>query len=78
MIFHRKELITRVAKTEGYSKVIVGETSTRLSAAILSSMAQGKGAHIAYDTVIFIHLFNHYSLRGTAYCMYVHLQMCLK
>ena len=49
---HRKELISRVAKSEGYSKVIVAETSTRLSAAILSNMAQGKGAHIAYDTVI--------------------------
>ena len=40
-----------MAKSEGYSKVIVADTSTRLSAAILSNMAQGKGAHIAYDTV---------------------------
>ena len=50
-LYNRKELISRVAKSEGYSKVIVAETCTRLSAAILSNMAQGKGAHIAYDTV---------------------------
>ena len=40
-----------VAKAEGYSKVIVGDTSSRLSISILSNMALGKGAHIAYDTV---------------------------
>ena len=39
-----------MAKSEGYSKVIVADTSTRLTAAILSNMDQGKGAHIAYDT----------------------------
>ncbi|KAF6034398.1 CTU2 [Bugula neritina] len=46
----RQQLISQVAKSQGYSKVIIGDTSSRLSVALLSSMAQGKGAHIAYDT----------------------------
>ncbi|XP_067937418.1 cytoplasmic tRNA 2-thiolation protein 2-A-like isoform X1 [Watersipora subatra] len=46
----RREIMIQVAKAEGYSKVIVADTSSRLSIAFLSNMAMGKGAHISYDT----------------------------
>ncbi|XP_067937419.1 cytoplasmic tRNA 2-thiolation protein 2-B-like isoform X2 [Watersipora subatra] len=48
----RREIMIQVAKAEGYSKVIVADTSSRLSIAFLSNMAMGKGAHISYDTAV--------------------------
>lgn len=47
----RYDLMAQFANSNNFTKMIVGDTASRLSVNILSNMAQGKGAHIAYDTV---------------------------
>jgi len=50
-MFYSRRLLSKVARDGGFTKVILGHSSSRLSATLLSNMAQGRGAHIAYDTV---------------------------
>ena len=47
----RQKLFVQLAKEQGYSKVMVGDCSTRLAVRLLSDMAQGHGAHVSMDTV---------------------------
>lgn len=40
-----------LALKKGYSKVMLGDCSTRLAVRLLTDIAQGRGAHVAMDTV---------------------------
>ncbi|XP_073515273.1 cytoplasmic tRNA 2-thiolation protein 2 [Phyllobates terribilis] len=46
----RNHLILHVARTCGYSKVMCGESCTRLAARLLSNISLGRGAFLALDT----------------------------
>ncbi len=47
----RQRLLVRAAKETGNSKVLVGDSATRLGVNILSSITQGRGAHLALQVV---------------------------
>ncbi len=47
----RLQLLLAVARHRGHSKVIVGDTATRLSTRLVASITQGRGAHLAHDMV---------------------------
>uniref|UniRef100_A0A8C3WK16 Cytoplasmic tRNA 2-thiolation protein 2 n=1 Tax=Catagonus wagneri TaxID=51154 RepID=A0A8C3WK16_9CETA len=46
----RTHLILHVARTHGYSKVMTGDTCTRLAIKLMTSLALGRGAFLAWDT----------------------------
>lgn len=39
------------ARTEGYSKLMLGDSCTRLAVKLLTSISLGRGAQLAQDTV---------------------------
>lgn len=45
-------LLVAVARMKGFDKILVGDSSTRLSVRILTDMAQGRGSHVALDTTV--------------------------
>ncbi|XP_029306319.1 cytoplasmic tRNA 2-thiolation protein 2 isoform X2 [Cottoperca gobio] len=46
----RQHLLVHTARTEGYSKVMLGDNCTRLAVKLLSSISLGRGAQLAQDT----------------------------
>lgn len=44
-------MMLHVARTHGYSKVMTGDSCTRLAVRLLTSLALGRGAFLAWDTV---------------------------
>ncbi|XP_064641552.1 cytoplasmic tRNA 2-thiolation protein 2-A-like [Lineus longissimus] len=46
----RHQLLLDIARKNGYTKIMLGDSSTRLAAAILANISQGRGAHVALDT----------------------------
>ncbi|XP_059941400.1 cytoplasmic tRNA 2-thiolation protein 2 isoform X1 [Mesoplodon densirostris] len=46
----RTHLILHVARTHGYSKVMMGDSCTRLAIKLMTSLALGRGAFLAWDT----------------------------
>lgn len=46
----RQKILIDLARREGYSKVMLGDCSTRLAVRLLTDIAQGRGAHVAMDT----------------------------
>ncbi|XP_049642256.1 cytoplasmic tRNA 2-thiolation protein 2 [Suncus etruscus] len=46
----RTHLILHVARTHGYSKVMVGDSCTRLAIRLMTGLALGRGAFLAWDT----------------------------
>lgn len=46
----RTHLILHVARAHGYSKVMTGESCTRLAIRLLTNLALGRGAFLAWDT----------------------------
>ncbi|XP_041866781.1 cytoplasmic tRNA 2-thiolation protein 2 [Melanotaenia boesemani] len=46
----RQHLLVHTARTEGYSKVMLGESCTRLAVRLLSGISLGRGAQLAQDT----------------------------
>lgn len=47
----RQHLILHTARMEGYSKVMMGDSCTRLAVKLLSNISLGRGASLAMDTV---------------------------
>lgn len=41
-----------MARTHGYSKVMTGDSCTRLAIKLMTSLALGRGAFLAWDTVL--------------------------
>ncbi|XP_013408735.1 cytoplasmic tRNA 2-thiolation protein 2-A [Lingula anatina] len=46
----RSRLLVSIATAGGYSKVLVGDTGTKLSIRLLSDVAQGRGMHLPFET----------------------------
>lgn len=46
----RLHLLVYTARTEGYSKLMLGDNCTRLAIKLLTSISVGRGAHLAEDT----------------------------
>nr|XP_036849771.1 cytoplasmic tRNA 2-thiolation protein 2 isoform X2 [Manis javanica] len=46
----RTHLILHVARTHGYSKLMTGDSCTRLAVKLMTSLALGRGAFLAWDT----------------------------
>ncbi|XP_008072928.1 cytoplasmic tRNA 2-thiolation protein 2 isoform X2 [Carlito syrichta] len=46
----RTHLILHVARTHGYSKVMTGDSCTRLAIKLMTNLALGRGAFLAWDT----------------------------
>ncbi|XP_055991561.1 cytoplasmic tRNA 2-thiolation protein 2 [Sorex fumeus] len=46
----RTHLILHVARTHGYSKVMMGDSCTRLAIRLMTGLALGRGAFLAWDT----------------------------
>ncbi|XP_015861402.1 cytoplasmic tRNA 2-thiolation protein 2 isoform X2 [Peromyscus maniculatus bairdii] len=46
----RTHLIVHVARTHGYRKVMTGESCTRLAIKLMTNLALGRGAFLAWDT----------------------------
>ncbi|XP_032245717.1 cytoplasmic tRNA 2-thiolation protein 2 isoform X1 [Phoca vitulina] len=46
----RTHLMLHVARTHGYSKVMTGDSCTRLAIKLMTSLALGRGAFLAWDT----------------------------
>ncbi|XP_070697004.1 cytoplasmic tRNA 2-thiolation protein 2 isoform X2 [Pempheris klunzingeri] len=46
----RQHLLVHTARTEGYSKVMLGDSCTRLAVKLLTSISLGRGAQLAQDT----------------------------
>ncbi|KAM7058715.1 cytoplasmic tRNA 2-thiolation protein 2 isoform 1-T1 [Molossus nigricans] len=46
----RTHLILHVARTHGYSKVMMGDSCTRLAIKLMTNLALGRGAFLAWDT----------------------------
>lgn len=47
----RQHLLVHTARSEGYSKVMLGDNCTRLAIKLLTSISLGRGAQLAQDTV---------------------------
>ncbi|KAG8508151.1 Cytoplasmic tRNA 2-thiolation protein 2 [Galemys pyrenaicus] len=47
----RSHLVLHVARAHGYSKVMTGESCTRLAIKLMTGLALGRGAFLAWDTV---------------------------
>ena len=45
-------MILHMARTHGYSKVMTGDSCTRLAIKLMTSLALGRGAFLAWDTVL--------------------------
>ncbi|KAJ0066905.1 hypothetical protein NL108_004879, partial [Boleophthalmus pectinirostris] len=76
----RQHLLLHMARTEGYSKLMLGDHCTRLAVKLLSSISLGRGAQAALDTgfsdsrygdVIAVRPMRDYSAKEIAY--YNHL-----
>ncbi|XP_072292475.1 cytoplasmic tRNA 2-thiolation protein 2 isoform X2 [Eucyclogobius newberryi] len=76
----RQHLLLHTARTEGYSKLMLGDNCTRLAVKLLSSISLGRGAQAALDTgfsdsrygdVIAVRPMRDYSAKEIAY--YNHL-----
>lgn len=48
---YRQHLLVHTARTEGYSKLMLGDHCTRLAIKLLTSISLGRGAQLAQDTV---------------------------
>lgn len=46
----RQHLLVHTARTEGYTKVMLGDSCTRLAVKLLTSISLGRGAQLAQDT----------------------------
>ncbi|XP_070833596.1 cytoplasmic tRNA 2-thiolation protein 2 [Chaetodon trifascialis] len=46
----RQHLLVHTARTEGYSKLMLGDNCTRLAVKLLTSISLGRGAQLAQDT----------------------------
>uniref|UniRef100_A0A3Q3WE43 Cytoplasmic tRNA 2-thiolation protein 2 n=1 Tax=Mola mola TaxID=94237 RepID=A0A3Q3WE43_MOLML len=46
----RQHLLVHTARSEGYSKLMLGDSCTRLAVKLLSSISLGRGAQLAQDT----------------------------
>ncbi|KAG7512739.1 cytoplasmic tRNA 2-thiolation protein 2 [Solea senegalensis] len=46
----KQHLLVHTARTEGYSKVMLGDNCTRLAVKLLTSISVGRGAQLAQDT----------------------------
>nr|XP_057933085.1 cytoplasmic tRNA 2-thiolation protein 2 [Doryrhamphus excisus]XP_057933086.1 cytoplasmic tRNA 2-thiolation protein 2 [Doryrhamphus excisus] len=46
----RQQLLVHTARSEGYTKVMLGHNCTRLAVQLLTSISLGRGAHLARDT----------------------------
>uniref|UniRef100_A0A8C5E2M1 Cytoplasmic tRNA 2-thiolation protein 2 n=1 Tax=Gouania willdenowi TaxID=441366 RepID=A0A8C5E2M1_GOUWI len=46
----RQHLLVHKARTEGYSKLMMGDSCTRLAVKLLTSISLGRGAQVAQDT----------------------------
>ncbi|XP_071401442.1 cytoplasmic tRNA 2-thiolation protein 2 [Centroberyx affinis] len=46
----RQHLLVHTARTEGYSKLMLGDNCTRLAVKLLASISLGRGAQLAVDT----------------------------
>ncbi|KAJ3610651.1 hypothetical protein NHX12_022743 [Muraenolepis orangiensis] len=46
----RRHVLVSTARTEGYSKLMIGENCTRLAVKLLANIAMGRGAQLAVDT----------------------------
>lgn len=67
-MFCRQKILLDLAHKEGYSKVMLGDCSTRLAVRLLTDISEGRGAHVAMDTVS--------GLIIKSFCMYMLLKMC--
>lgn len=47
----RQHLLVHVARTKGYTKLMLGDNCTRIAVKLLTSISLGRGAHLAQDTV---------------------------
>lgn len=47
----RQHLLVHVARAEGYTKVMLGDSCTRVAVKLLTCISLGRGAHLAQDTV---------------------------
>uniref|UniRef100_A0AAX7SCS5 Cytoplasmic tRNA 2-thiolation protein 2 n=1 Tax=Astatotilapia calliptera TaxID=8154 RepID=A0AAX7SCS5_ASTCA len=76
----RQHLLVHTARTEGYSKLMLGDSCTRLAVKLLTSISLGRGAQLAQDTgfsdsrygdIILVRPMRDYSAKEVAY--YNHL-----
>ncbi|ERE77828.1 cytoplasmic tRNA 2-thiolation protein 2 [Cricetulus griseus] len=76
----RTHLIVHVARTHGYGKVMTGESCTRLAIKLMTNLALGRGAFLAWDTgfsderhgdVVLVRPMRDYTLKEVAF--YNHL-----
>lgn len=49
--FHRQNLLSQIARRDGFRKVLVGVNATKLAVRLLSNVAQGRGATLPFDVV---------------------------
>ncbi|XP_075941650.1 cytoplasmic tRNA 2-thiolation protein 2 isoform X1 [Anarhichas minor] len=72
----RQHLLVHTARTEGYSKVMLGDNCTRLAVKLLTSISLGRGAQLAQDTgfsdsrygdIILVRPMRDYSAKEIAY-----------
>ncbi|XP_030297737.1 cytoplasmic tRNA 2-thiolation protein 2 [Sparus aurata] len=72
----RQHLLVHTARTEGYSKLMLGDNCTRVAVKLLTSISLGRGAQLAqdtgfsdfrYDDVIFVRPMRDYSAKEIAY-----------
>lgn len=47
----RQHLLVHVARANGYTKVMLGDSCTRVAVKLLANISLGRGAHLAQDTV---------------------------
>ncbi|KAM9345047.1 cytoplasmic tRNA 2-thiolation protein 2 [Symphorus nematophorus] len=72
----RQHLLVHTARTEGYSKLMLGDNCTRLAVKLLTSISLGRGAQLAQDTgfsdsrfgdIILVRPMRDYSAKEIAY-----------
>ncbi|XP_068183709.1 cytoplasmic tRNA 2-thiolation protein 2 [Antennarius striatus] len=72
----RQHLLVHTARTEGYSKLMLGDNCTRLAVKLLTSISLGRGAQLAQDTgfsdsrygdIIIVRPMRDYSVKEVAY-----------
>ncbi|XP_039995342.1 cytoplasmic tRNA 2-thiolation protein 2 isoform X2 [Xiphias gladius] len=72
----RQHLLVHTARTEGYSKLMLGDNCTRLAVKLLTSISLGRGAQLAQDTgfsdsrygdIILVRPMRDYSAKEVAY-----------
>ena len=51
ILLPRHQMLTRVAMTLAYKKVVLGDCASRLSVRLLSNITQGRGAHLPLEMV---------------------------